>query len=203
MSEATQRTYHHGDLRQALLDRAAEVIQTRGIEALSLRGLARDLNVSHGAPNRHFRSKADLLTAIATEGYTQLIEATLSAADNGDSDPWIRLNAMGQGFLHWALENPARFNTTMHPDLALYESTELKNAMEEFRLTIKEAVAATQSSGRHPEEDLEILNLFTISVPMGAAMLLAQRNESNDLGNRDKLVADLIELVVPIKDRLK
>ena len=51
MSDADQRSYHHGDLRQALLDRAAEVIQSRGIEALTLRGLARDLKVSHGAPN--------------------------------------------------------------------------------------------------------------------------------------------------------
>ena len=156
MSDADQRSYHHGDLRQALLDRAAEVIQSRGIEALTLRGLARDLKVSHGAPNRHFSCKADLLTAIATEGYSQLMRATLSAANDVGNDPWVRLNAMGQGFVHWALNNTAQFNTTMHPDLSLYESAELKQATEAFRLTINEAVAATQGIrrplGRRPRD---------------------------------------------------
>jgi AcrR family transcriptional regulator len=201
MSDADQRSYHHGDLRQALLDRAAEVIQSRGIEALTLRGLARDLKVSHGAPNRHFSCKADLLTAIATEGYSQLMRATLSAANDVGDDPWVRLNAMGQGFVHWALNNTAQFNTTMHPDLSLYESAELKQATEAFRLTIKEAVAATKELGNHSEEDLETLNLFTISVPMGAAMLLTQKDGLATHVKRDKLVADLIELVVPIRNR--
>ena len=106
MSEAMQSAspYHHGDLRQALLDRAAVVIQSKGIEALSLRGLARDLGVSHGAPNRHFKNKNHLLTAMATDGYTRLKEATLTAAGPITDDPWIRLNAMGQGYLHWALD---------------------------------------------------------------------------------------------------
>ncbi len=203
MSVVSQRGYHHGDLRQALLDRAAEVIQSRGIEALTLRGLARDLNVSHGAPNRHFSCKADLLTAIATEGYAKLMRATLSAANNVGDDPWIRLNAMGQGFVHWALNNTAQFNTTMHPDLSLYESAELKQATEAFRLTIKEAVAATQQLGNHQGEDIETLNLFTISVPMGAAMLLTQKDGLTNFAKREKLVADLIELVVPIRDRAK
>ena len=61
-------TYHHGNLKQALLDRAAEVIADQGIEALSLRALARDVGVSHAAPARHFRDKKALLSGPATEG---------------------------------------------------------------------------------------------------------------------------------------
>jgi AcrR family transcriptional regulator len=201
VSEATQSRYHHGDLRQALLERAAEVIQSKGIEALSLRGLARDLGVSHGAPNRHFSSKAALLTAMATDGYTQLIAATLEAANRVGTDPWVRLNAMGQGFIHWALDNPARFNAFMHPDLGFYESPELQQARADFKRTIKDGVAATQATGRHPEVNLETLHLFTISVPMGAAMLLAQTDDPRDLKRRKSIVSDLIELVVPIKSR--
>ena len=129
------------------------------------------------------------------------MRATLSAANDVGNDPWVRLNAMGQGFVHWALNNTAQFNTTMHPDLSLYESAELKQATEAFRMTIKEAVAATQELGNHSEEDLETLNLFTISVPMGAAMLLTQKDGLATHVKRDKLVADLIELVVPIRER--
>ena len=57
----TERGYHYGDLKDAILVRAAEIIGDAGIEALSLRGIARDLGVSHGAPNRHFESKSALL----------------------------------------------------------------------------------------------------------------------------------------------
>ena len=57
--------YHHGDLRAALIARATEVIATGGVDALSLRELARDIGVSHGAPGRHFPDKQALLDAVA------------------------------------------------------------------------------------------------------------------------------------------
>jgi len=187
------------------MSRAAEVIRSCGLEALSLRGLARDLNVSHGAPNRHFKSKADLLAALATEGYAGLTAATLAAADNVGADPWLNHNAMGRGFLHWALDNPASFHAIMHPDLIFYESAELLDALASFRRTIREAVAATQQAGRHPEVSLDVLSLFTNAVPMGAAMMLASPSHSNATlaaADQERLVDELIELVVPIRGRL-
>jgi len=203
MSEALQAasSYHHGDLRQAMLDRAAVVIQSKGIEALSLRGLARDLGVSHAAPNRHFKNKTHLLTAMATDGYTRLKEATLTAAGTVTEDPWVRLNAMGQGYLHWALDNPASFNAIMHPDLGFYDNPELDHALQDFRKSIHDAVAASRTAGRHENVPLDILNIFTISVPMGAAKMLAQTNNPAELQKNKGLIADLIELVVPIRNR--
>jgi len=203
MSEALQAasSYHHGDLRQAMLDRAAVVIQSKGIEALSLRGLARDLGVSHAAPNRHFKNKTHLLTAMATDGYTRLKEATLTAAGTVTDDSWVRLNAMGQGYLHWALDNPASFNAIMHPDLGFYDNPELDHALQDFRKSIHDAVAASRTAGRHENVPLDILNIFTISVPMGAAKMLAQTNNPAELQKNKGLIADLIELVVPIRNR--
>lgn len=203
MSEALQAasSYHHGDLRQAMLDRAAVVIQSKGIEALSLRGLARDLGVSHAAPNRHFKNKTHLLTAMATDGYTRLKEATLTAAGTVTDDSWVRLNAMGQGYLHWALDNPASFNAIMHPDLGFYDNPELDHALQDFRKSIYDAVATSRTAGRHENVPLDILNIFTISVPMGAAKMLAQTNNPAELQKNKGLIADLIELVVPILDR--
>ena len=60
---AAPARYHHGDLRAALIARAAEVVVADGVGALSLRELARDLGVSHGAPSRHFPDKQALLDA--------------------------------------------------------------------------------------------------------------------------------------------
>ena len=79
------------NLAEAVLLRAAEIIDERGIEALSLRSIARDLGVSHSAPNRHFKSKTDLLSALALDGCLKVRDATLSAAAaSGSRNPHIR-----------------------------------------------------------------------------------------------------------------
>ncbi|MGQ4421455.1 TetR/AcrR family transcriptional regulator, partial [Streptomyces violaceoruber] len=66
---AATRAYHHGDLRRSVLSAALEVIRSDGVAAISLRDLARRAEVSHAAPAHHFKDKAGLLTAIATEGF--------------------------------------------------------------------------------------------------------------------------------------
>jgi len=204
-AQATVRdSYHHGDLRQALISRAAEVIDAEGIEALTLRGLARDLGVSHAAPNRHFKSKADLLAALAAEGYLALQAATLSAAESAGDDPWVRLNAMGRGFLHWAFENPASFRAITHPDVERYADDGLLAVMADFEATVGDAISASQAAGRHPEADPRVLEVFTNSVPFGAAMMLAQPVFSKSLGNKDQaaFIEELLELVCPIAERV-
>ena len=139
MSEQ-KSNYHHGNLAQALLTRAAEVIDEHGIEALTLRGLARDLDVSHGAPNRHFKNKAALLSALATEGWLKIRDATLEAANQtGSNNAHIRLNAMGRGYLRWALNNRALYRTIYHPDVSRYASAELLDAIDQFGKTVQDA----------------------------------------------------------------
>src|SRR5688500_15175281 len=71
-------TYHHGDLRRAVLDRAVVVIAAEGPSHLSLRSLAADLGVSHTAPRHHFGSREGVLSAVAAEGFT-LLAADLRA----------------------------------------------------------------------------------------------------------------------------
>ena len=72
MSISKSASYHHGNLRQALIDAAVGALQTEGIEALSLRKLAKDIGVSHNAPYMHFEDKEALLAAIAEEGFKRL-----------------------------------------------------------------------------------------------------------------------------------
>ena len=192
--------YHHGDLKAAILRRATEIIEDEGIEALSLRRIARDLGVSHGAPNRHFKTKTHLLSALATDGWEKLRHATCDAAEvEVSDDPRDKLNAMGRGFLTWALQNRTTYLSTMHPDVSRHGDDALLNAMEAFQLTIKNAVAAAQTAGRHPEVDNTLLSLFTMSVPFGLASLLIDSVQTMDVSEweQDDLVAGLIDLVVP------
>lgn len=198
------KNYHHGDLAAQILQRAAEVIDEHGIDALSLRGIARDLGVSHGAPNRHFKNSAALLAALATDGWLRVQAATLSAAEETESeDPRVRLNAMGRGFLSWALNHRALFRTLMHPDVARFADDHLVDAMSDFSNTVRDAVQACQKVGRHADVPLPILSLYTNAVPFGAAMLLINpllSTEHPDMQalDDDDLIEQIIQLVVPI-----
>lgn len=196
-------SYHHGALREALLQRAAEVIESGGIEALTLRGLARDLGVSHAAPNRHFRNKEELLASLATSAFQQMCTATLGAAETAGDDPWVRLNAMGRGYLKWALQHRVLFMTVIHPDLSRFIDEHLAAEIATFQATVRKACDAAQAAGRHAGVDPSILALYTNAVPFGAATLLTHPMFSAVVADRDidELVAAVIELVVPIKDR--
>lgn len=92
-------TYHHGDLRAALLKAAGRTLEKEGPEAISLRDLARSADVSHNAPYRHFPDRDALLAALSDEGYEQLVDALRGR-------PW---REQASSYLRFALGNPQRF----------------------------------------------------------------------------------------------
>ncbi|MCC2592679.1 TetR/AcrR family transcriptional regulator [Tessaracoccus sp. OS52] len=117
-------TYHHGDLRRAVLDRALQVIAGAGPEHLSLRGIAQDLGVSHTAPRHHFGSRDGVLTAIAIEGFDALSDALDTTSSRGGS-----LLDLGVAYVEFAVSHPAHFAVMFRPDLLL-EDPELTRAGE-------------------------------------------------------------------------
>ena len=92
-------TYHHGELRPALLRAAAKILEREGREAISLRDLARRAGVSHAAPYRHFADRQALLAALAEDGF-----ALLAADLQGKA--W---REQAVAYLRFALANPERF----------------------------------------------------------------------------------------------
>src|SRR5438045_6558281 len=102
------KAYHHGDLRTALLEAAAELLDEGGPEAVSLRECARRAGVSHAAPYRHFETKDALLFALADEGFGWLAESGAKAM-HGIRNARERLDAYGAAYVRFAIENPARF----------------------------------------------------------------------------------------------
>ncbi|MEQ9496932.1 MAG: TetR/AcrR family transcriptional regulator [Deltaproteobacteria bacterium] len=110
-------TYHHGDLRRALLDAALALVGEGGIDALTLREAARRAGVSHNAPYRHFADKEALLVAIATEGFERLADA-LAAAESEAPDDFERFVGGGEAYVTFALENAAHYRVMFGPTLA-------------------------------------------------------------------------------------
>ena len=106
------RPYHHGDLRQVVLDAAVAAITEFGPTGFSLRDLARHAGVSHAAPAHHFRDKAGLLTTVAAQGY-QLLADALAAAQQRTGD----FLDVGVAYVRFAVEHRAHFEVMVRPDL--------------------------------------------------------------------------------------
>ena len=110
MSEAKSaesRPYHHGDLRRALVDAARRLLEAEGPSALSLRAVAREAGVSPAAPYHHFKDKAELLDAVAHEGWQSL--GALMAEAKGGAEGMQQLTALGTAYVCFARDNPALY----------------------------------------------------------------------------------------------
>ncbi|ROZ71599.1 TetR/AcrR family transcriptional regulator [Ramlibacter sp. WS9] len=115
MPKARIPTYHHGNLREALLDAAEVLLPQSGPEALTLREVARHAGVSHGAPYHHFESRDALLAAVAERGFSGLGEAMAAAAGVTARD---RLVAVCEAYVDFAAGHPTRFRLMFGPLLA-------------------------------------------------------------------------------------
>ena len=110
MSEAKSaesRPYHHGDLRRALVDAARRLLEAEGPSALSLRAVAREAGVSPAAPYHHFKDKAELLDAVAQEGW-EMVSALMAEAKTGATG-LHQLTALGIAYVCFARDNPALY----------------------------------------------------------------------------------------------
>lgn len=118
-------SYHHGDLRRAVLDRALDVVRETGPAGLSLRALAADLGVSHTAPRHHFGSNTGLLTAIAAEGF-EMLRDRLAQVRRSGAEP-IEL---GVAYVEFAADQPAHFAVMFQPKLLDVENVALAEASD-------------------------------------------------------------------------
>lgn len=163
-------SYHHGDLRQAVLQAAAERIAADGVAALNLRSLARDLGVAHTAPRHHFGDKRGVLTALAAQGYRQMAEriAVQSGRDLLDA---------GVAYVQFAVEHPGHFAVMFRPDLVDESEPELQEAVGALGGSLIAAVAAfrgepvAEASSGDPREQSGTLAAWSIAHGLAHLML--------------------------------
>lgn len=123
---AKRGTYHHGDLRNALIQAAEEILVERGATGFSLREAARRAGVSPGAPAHHFGDARGLLTAVAARGFERLTEELATASE--DAAPADRVRAIGAAYLKFALENGPIFGIMWLRDLLDQTDTDYLSA---------------------------------------------------------------------------
>jgi len=113
-----KREYHHGDLKNALVEAAAMLIVERGIDNVSLREVARKAGVSHAAPYHHFTSKSELLAAVAEEGFSRFNGYQERAFRMARTKPPLeRLKALGHAYIRFAMAHPSFFRIMFRYDI--------------------------------------------------------------------------------------
>lgn len=166
-------SYHHGDLRRALLDAALALVEREGPLALTLRAVARLAGVSPSAPYRHFEDKESLLAAVAEEGLRTLSAWMREAAAAQTKSPVLKLQALGIAYVRFAASHPSYFRVmfgpgvgdrTTHP--ALHDATE-----EAFRLLL-DGVKECQRAGVAGEGNARDVALAAWSMAHGLAGLI-------------------------------
>jgi AcrR family transcriptional regulator len=165
-------SYHHGDLRQKIIDEALSWIERENIVSLSLRGIARRLGVSHNAPYRHFPDKESLLVAIAEIGFRQLNRALQQALDCQANNYPEKLENIGVAYIRYALANQTYYRV-MFSDRQLIcdKYPELDRISEQAFMVLLNAIEAGQEAKVFIAEDSRQLARVCWSLTHGVSML--------------------------------
>jgi AcrR family transcriptional regulator len=166
-----ERPYHHGNLRSALLDAAVRTVRDRGVQELSLRELARDVGVSHGAPRRHFPDRQALLDALAETGFDRLRDELRTAVDGAGDNFETRLRVTAAAYIRFATADPALLEL-MFAVKHREQAGALQDAAERAFSVMLEVILQGQSEGMLEPGDPERVGLVLFATIQGIAALL-------------------------------
>lgn len=186
-------SYHHGDLPNALVTAALELVQSEGIEALTLRAVARRAGVSEAAPYRHFADKDALLAAVAEQGFVSLKrEMDAAAAHAVEADPLSRLRRLGAAYVRFAVEHAAHFRVMSGPVVARRKHyPTLDAASTEAFGSLLRALVDAQAAGVVAPGDIDDLALAAWAFVHGLAALAIEGHLDDRLA-REKNIARLM-----------
>jgi AcrR family transcriptional regulator len=194
---AGRRGYHHGNLREALIRAALDLIAEKGPAGFTFADAARSAGVSSAAPYRHFRDRQALLADVARRGF-ELFERRLDAAWNeGRPDPFRAFENVGRAYLAFAREQPAFYSAMFEAGLPLDGDPELQQAGDRAFAVLRRAAdtfCARLPSDRRPPSLMMSLHLWALA--HGIASLFARA----DAGRRKLPMSpeDLLEAGVLI-----
>lgn len=197
------RDYHHGNLRNVLIEAAIAQIATHGARALSLRELSRSIGVSHASTYRHFPSKESVLATIAEQGFETLTRAMEAAARPHSRDPLEMLQATGIAYVEFGVSHPHHLQV-MFGDLinhhenypALVESS--KTAYEVLGSIVREG----QRTGRIGGQNERLVTLAAWAQVHGLAMLIASGQVRPEGAERIDYKSQAASVIALLRDGL-
>ena len=148
------RGYHHGNLKEALIRAALELIAQKGPAGFTFAEAARWAGVSAAAPYRHFRDRDELLADVALRGYEQFASALDHAWAGGRPDPHTAFDRLGKAYLAFARTEPAYYSAMFEAGISVEASPALREAGERafgvLRRAVEELIATMPAANRPP-----------------------------------------------------
>jgi AcrR family transcriptional regulator len=184
-----ERPYHHGNLRTALLEQAERTVRERGVQELSLRELAREVGVSHGAPRRHFPDRQALLDALAEAGFERLGDELRAAVDAAGEDFEARLRATASAYVDFATRD-AELLELMFAGKHREQAGALHEASERAFSAMLDLIRQGQADGALEAGEPERVGLVLFATIQGIAALVTGGMVPAE--RLDELVADAI-----------
>lgn len=138
----TKRGYHHGNLRQALVDAALTLIAEKGPTGFTMAEAAKSAEVSAAAPYRHFSGREDLIAEVATQGYELFGDVLEYAYNGGKPSPLAAFEAVGRAYLAFARKYPGHYMAMFESGLAPGQTPELARAAERANRVLTQAADA-------------------------------------------------------------
>ena len=180
-----EKKYHHGDLKNALIEAGAEILSKEGVNGLSLRKVASKAGVSHAAPYAHFHDKQTLIAAISTEGYRRLYEQLDAAVQRYREDPLRQLVEAAWAYIGFALSDPAHFKVTFSGILEKEKDYPafVEISKKSFSLVVR-IVAACQATGILKPGPADVMAVSVWSLVHGIASLLIEDQISHTVLER-------------------
>ena len=172
------------DLRRIVLDASLNLIEEQGLEALSMREVARRAGVSHQAPYHHFGDREGILAAIATEGFT-LMHAAMTQAVADLTDPVERLNAIGRAYVAFAVRYPGHFTIMFRSELVSITRHEELHTRAETTFNLVKSIVAEVAKLRGAK-DPEPLVIASWALVHGVSTLLLEGKLDRHYGTTDK-----------------
>lgn len=170
---AIKAAYHHGNLKQALISAAMKEIAADGLEAFSLRGVARRAGVSAPAVYRHFADKDALLVAVATECAERLATAMVEAVSAAPPEPLEQFRATGIATVRFAVAHPEHYRVICMPGVLDAMPEALRAKQDAFLQQQRQMIIDAQARGEIADIPLDELLLAASSITAGLAQAIA------------------------------
>jgi AcrR family transcriptional regulator len=160
------RGYHHGNLKEALIRAALELIAQKGPAGFTFAEAARAAGVSPAAPYRHFRDRDELLVDVAHRGFDRFTLALSDAWSEGRPDPFTAFERVGRAYLEFARTEPAYYSAMFEAGIALDANSELREAGERAFAVLRmaaEKLIARLPAERRPPALMMALHVWALS----------------------------------------
>ncbi len=195
-SPTPAKSYHHGDLRNALIAAGREMLTEEGVAELDLRKVARRVGVSRTAPYRHFADKRALLAAIAEDGFRDLTAAVQQTLAEADPSARTRLTRLVTAYLQFGLAHPARMRE-MFSGLTIDRMAypDLYAASKAAFAPLLQVIADGQARGELRAMDIEAAAIVCWSQMHGLTMLLLEQQIPDA---SEQVVASLIQSCIDL-----